>query len=367
MRVLVAPDSFKGSLGAVHVAHALSRGWARARPGDELVLMPQADGGEGTLAVIAQAIGDATWSAHDTATGPHGRPVSARWLNMPDGRAVVELAESSGIAYLDRLDPLGATSRGLGEVIRRTDCSRLTVALGGSASTDGGLGALRALGLEVFDREGRPVPEGGAGLLVAERVDTSSLLSPPADVELLADTSAVLFGPAGAASVFGPQKGADAQIVEELDRGLRRWVDLLADAGLAADPSMPGMGAAGGVAFGLAAAWRARITPGAARVCGLTGLTSAAPKADLIITGEGRFDHTSLTGKIVGHIVSLAAESHVSVVVVAGQVDAGIDVPTYSLTEMAGSTTQAMKAPSYWLTEIGRRAAQRADELVHQA
>ena len=149
-----------------------------------------------------------------------------------------------------------------------------------------------------------------------------------------------------------------------LDDALCRWAELLFDAGLEADPWAHGMGAAGGVAFGLAA-WGARITPGAARVCDLTGLTATAPEADLIITGEGRFDSTSLSGKIVGHIISLADESAVPVVVVAGQVAADIDVPTCSLTEVAGSSTEAMRAPSYWLTEIGRRAAHRASELVH--
>lgn len=356
MRVLFAPDSFKGTIDAVGAAAALIEGWAAVRNGDELVSMPQADGGEGTLDVLAACSADSTWSSVRGVWGPDGRPVDARWLMLDNGRAVIELAESSGIAMMESLDALAATTRGLGEVIRGCGSDRISVALGGSASTDGGLGVLRALGVRVLDESGQDVPEGGAGLVAARSVDASGLEGVPSDIELLTDTRAVLFGPDGAAQVFGPQKGASAADVEVLDEALKHWADLLADAGLPADPSMPGTGAAGGVAFGLCALG-ARVSGGAERVSELTGLSAAVPTADLVVTGEGMFDRTSLTGKLVGHVVQMCSDASIPVVVVAGAVNSDVEVRTVSLTDLAGGSEAAMADPRRWLIDAGRRLA----------
>ncbi|MFI8568090.1 glycerate kinase [Rhodococcus sp. NPDC078407] len=356
MRVLFAPDSFKGTIDAVDAAAALIEGWAAVRSGDDLVSMPQADGGEGTLDVLAACSADPTWSSVSGVCGPDGRPVDARWLMLEDGRAVIELAESSGIAMMQSLNALAATTRGLGEVIRGCGSDRISVALGGSASTDGGLGVFRALGVRVLDESGLDVPEGGAGLLAARSVDASGLAGVPSDIELLTDTRAVLFGPDGAAHVFGPQKGASAADIEMLDGALHCWAELLAEAGLPADPFMPGTGAAGGVGFGLCALG-ARVSGGAERVSELTGLSAAVPAADLVVTGEGKFDRTSLTGKLVGHVVQICSDASVPVAVVAGSVDTDVEVRKVSLTDLAGSVEAAMADPRRWLVDAGRRLA----------
>ncbi|MBS4101447.1 glycerate kinase family protein [Tsukamurella paurometabola] len=364
MRVLVAPDSFKGSLDAAAVAAALREGWLGARPGDEVIALPQADGGEGTVATVAAAPG---WADRYTVvTGPDARPVRARWIRDGAGTAVVELAESSGIALLAAPDPMAATSRGLGEVIRAAlddGAPALRVGLGGSAGTDGGLGALTALGLRALDRRGRPLGRGPLAAVAA--VDVEGLIPVPAGgVELLVDTRAPLHGPDGAAHVFAPQKGADPAQVRELDDALRAWAGLLAAAGC--DPALadaPGAGAAGGVGFGLMC-WGASAVSGADRMADLTGLTELLPTADLVITGEGRFDSTSETGKVVGRIVRRCAALRVPVVVVAGQVAAGLGDPdaaggTLALTDLAGSAAASLAAPQRWLRVAGDRAANR--------
>jgi glycerate kinase len=165
-----------------------------------------------------------------------------------------------------------------------------------------------------------------------------------------------LFGLDGAAHIFGPQKGASAADIESLDEALEYWADLLADAGLPADPSMPGTGAAGGVAFGLCALG-ARVSAGAQRVSDLTGLSAAVSSADLVVTGEGTFDRTSLTGKLVGYVVQMCSDASVPVVVVAGAVKSDVEVRTVSLTDLAGSSEAAMADPRQWLIDAGRRLA----------
>lgn len=338
MRVVVAPDSFKGSIAAHDAAAAISAGWRSVRPGDEVVELPQADGGEGTLDAIEAAIPDAVRRQAGMVTGPDGRPVSGEWLELPDGTAVVELAQCSGLALMERLDPLGATTRGLGEVIAAAldaGAPSLVIALGGSASTDGGAGALAALGA-------RPAPPGG--------------------VTLLTDVTAPLLGAHGAAAVFGPQKGATPSDVAALELRLRDWA-----ARFDADPATPGSGAAGGTAFGFLAAWNARIEPGAPAIARLTGLTRAVEAADILITGEGAFDDTSSAGKVTGHALRLASENGLRVVVIAGRVATEPRLPdgrptaSVSLVDLAGSPAAAMAGPARWLTSAGARAATQLD------
>ncbi len=242
-RVVIAPDSLKGTASATVAAAAIARGWARERPGDDLELIPQADGGEGTLDAVATA----DPSAHRVGrrvTGPDGRPVDASFLLRADGEAVVELAQSSGLPLMARLDPGGASTRGLGELLRaavEVGATSITIGAGGSATVDGGAGALAALGLRMTDARGVELPDGGAALVDLATVDARELLPPPpGGVRVLTDVTSGLLGPAGAAAVFGPQKGADAAMVELLERGLARFAELLGG-----DPEMPGAGAAG--------------------------------------------------------------------------------------------------------------------------
>jgi len=354
MRVLVAPDSFKGSLPADAAARALAGGWLARRPGDDVRLFPLADGGEGTVDAFAAAL-PAAERRTLTVPGPDGRPVTAAWLVLPDGAAVLELAQSSGLPLMAAPDPLGAHTYGLGVLARAAldaGATRLVVGLGGSASTDGGTGALRALGLRLSDTHGRELPLGGAALADLARVDAGELLpAPPGGVQLLVDVTAPLTGPAGAAAVYGPQKGAGPADVALLDGALRRFADLAGG-----DPDEPGAGAAGGTAYGLAALWGARIVPGATTIAALVGLADGLAGADVVLTGEGRFDETSLTGKVVGSLLESAEAAAVPVGVAAGQVTGPVPrsvSAAVSLVDLAGSVDAALHEPARWLHEAG--------------
>lgn len=358
MRVVVAPDSFKGTLGAHDVARAIAEGWASVRPSDELVVLPQADGGEGSLEAVERSVPGAVRRSAGRVTGPDGRPVDGVWLELPDGTAVVELALSSGLPLMREPDPRGATTRGLGEVIAAAVAAGATsvvVALGGSASTDGAAGALRALGLSLLDSDGIELADGGADLARLARADASRLVPAPAGgAILLTDVTAPLLGEHGAAAVFGPQKGAGPDDVRDLDAALARFHEVVGG-----DAAAPGAGAAGGSGFGLAAMWGARIVPGARYLAGLTGADGALEGADLLITGEGSFDGQSLTGKVVGTLVELAGEHAVPVHVIAGRVALETDLATTSLTDLAGSADAAMTATAHWVREAAAAAARR--------
>lgn len=360
-RVVIAPDSFKGTATARDAAEAIARGWTRARSDDEVIVVPQADGGEGTIAAVAAADPRASMRTARV-TGPDGRPVTARWLLRADGDAVLELAESSGLPLMDALDPLGATTRGLGEVVGAAldaGATSLTIGLGGSASTDGGAGALAAIGMRLADRDGRVLPDGGGALVELDAIDVSRLRPTPAGgARLLTDVTAPLLGPTGAAAVFGPQKGAGAGEIAMLERGLQRFAEVLGG-----DPQRPGAGAAGGSAFGLSAAWGATIVPGAAAIADLSGLPGLVADADVVISGEGRFDETSSLGKVVGHVLSLIPAS-ATAIVVAGTLAAepvlpdGRAVVAVALDALAPTRDAARADAMRWLEVAGMRAAE---------
>lgn len=358
MKIVIAPDSLKGSADAGLVADALADGWRAERADDVIVLAPQADGGEGTASAVARAIPGSRWRSAGIVTGPDGREVNGAWLELPDGTAVAELALTSGLPLMAEPDALRATTRGLGEVLRdalRAGAPRLVIGLGGSASTDGAAGALAELGAQWLDDAGTDLPDGGGALVRLARADLSNLLPPPVGgVELLVDVEQPLCGREGAAAVFGPQKGASPDDVHRLDRGLARLASVLGG-----EPERPGSGAAGGAAFGLATAWGATLVPGAARIAELSGLEAHLADADLLITGEGRLDATSLRGKVVGNALDLARRSGTRPAVVAGLVDAGLEgiAWTCSLAVLAGSAAASMRDPLPLLREAGRRAA----------
>jgi glycerate 2-kinase len=373
VRVLIAPDSFKGTLGAAAAAAALAEGWLSVRPEDQVTRLPLADGGEGTLEVLAATVSGARWHRAKV-TGPGGARVIASWLELPGGgdgtpsgspgrgqnsaaglptdrpapaqvgTAVVELARASGLPLLARPDPMGAQTTGLGELLGRAldaGVGRILVGLGGSASTDGGTGALAALGARFLDAAGNPLPPGGGALADLARADLSGLRAPPAGgVTCLTDVTAPLLGSGGAAAVFGPQKGADGPQIAQLEAGLARLAEVLGG-----DPAAPGAGAAGGTGYGLAAAWDAVLTPGAAELCRLAGLDQALAGADLVITGEGRFDETSLTGKTCGTVIAAAAAAGVPVAVVAGQVSDGLTALARGSTASSGGHPRTPDGP----------------------
>jgi len=360
-RVVIAPDSFKGTADAIEVARALAAGWAAVRPGDELVLMPMADGGEGTLDAFELAVAGAR-RMPVTVTGPDDRPVSTHWLLLPDGTGVVELANTSGITLLDPLRPMTAHTSGFGEAIAAAlahGVPRLYLALGGSSSTDGGVGALVALGAVGLDAAGQPVAAGGAGLAALAAVDLSALPAlPPGGALILSDVTNPLLGAHGAAAVFGPQKGADPAQISELEAGLARLAGLLA-----VDPATPGAGAAGGTAFGLLA-WGARLAAGSAAVGEALGVPAAVRGASVVITGEGRFDAQSAAGKVPSYLAGLAGDAGARALLVAGAIDTGAlaaapgqFADAVSLTDLAGGSVAAMTETLVWLEAAGSRLA----------
>ncbi|MDY0908434.1 glycerate kinase [Microbacterium sp. CFBP9034] len=365
--VVIAPDSFKGTIGAAHAAAALGDGWHRVRPHDIVRLLPMADGGEGTLDAFATALPGAR-RMPITVTGPAGTPVEASWLLLPPtatdpgGIGVVELASTSGIELLGtppRLRPLDAGTRGFGEAIAAAlahGVSRLVLGIGSSASTDGGTGMLTALGARFTDAAGHPIAHGGRGVTVVAAADLSGLPPlPPRGVTVLSDVTNPLLGAWGAAAVFGPQKGAAPGDVLALDGGLSRLAALLP-----ADPDVPGAGAAGGTGFGLLA-WGATLVPGSAAVAELVGLGAAVAEASVVVTGEGSYDGQSAAGKVPAHVGAVAASAGVGVALVAGRITGDADVSgfaaTASLTELAGSGAAAMGEPARWLAEAGATLA----------
>ena len=368
--VVIAPDSFKGTIAAASAADAIGRGWQRVRPHDLVRLLPMADGGEGTVDAFATAVPGAE-RVPVTVTGPEGTQVEASWVllpptdDAPGGTGVVELANTSGIELLGapaRLRPLDAHTKGFGEAIAAAlsrGVSRLVLGIGSSSSTDGGTGMLAALGARFTDAAGRPVADGGRGLAALVAADLSALPAlPPGGVTVLSDVTNPLLGRRGAAAVFGPQKGASPDDVAGLDTALSRLAGL--DAFATTDPETPGAGAAGGTGFGLLA-WGAELVPGSAAVAELVGLDAAVAEASVVVTGEGSYDGQSAAGKVPAHVAAVARAVGAPVALVAGRIAADADVSgfaaTASLTDLAGSGEAAMADAARWLERAGAALA----------
>jgi glycerate kinase len=324
-----APNAFKGTLTARAAASALARG-VRDR-GMRALEVPVADGGDGTLDVLLAAAANVTDARveHHRVTGPLGRSVTARLGWLDSRTAVVELAEAAGLRLLgaERLDPLRATSRGAGELIRIAldgNAARIIVGVGGSASTDGGAGLLQALGARLFDDRGRSIGPGAAGLANVARIDLGSLHPRLRDcaIDVATDVRNPLSGPEGAATVFAPQKGATPDQVVALDAALARFASIAErDAGAAGLAQLPGAGAAGGCGFALALIG-ARLLPGAALVCDLVGLDAVLEGAAAVITGEGRMDMQTPEGKAPAEVATRAHRRGIPCAAVAGQISA---------------------------------------------
>ncbi|HEY1674360.1 MAG TPA: glycerate kinase [Streptosporangiaceae bacterium] len=346
MRIVIAPDKFKGSLPAAEVAAALAAGLRDARDQAgaqaELITIPVADGGDGT---VDAAVAAGFTRVPVTATGPTGRPVSTGYARRDD-LALVELATVCGLERLPggQLEPLVSSSFGVGEVMRRAlaaGARELVLALGGSASTDGGAGMLQALGARVLGPRGEPVGPGGGALgdvteldltalvrsgLVRSGPDLSGLVLPGLDpaagaaqITLAVDVQNPLTGPDGAAAVFGPQKGATPEQVTRLDDALRRWAGLVAGATGHDWSQAPGAGAAGGVGFAALAVLGAQRRSGIDMILDLVGFDAALDGADLVVTGEGSLDTQSLAGKAPVGVARAAAARGIPVVAVAGR------------------------------------------------
>ncbi len=315
--ILIAPDSFKGSLTSVAVARALAVGWHRARPDDRILLCPLADGGEGTLEAIAAAGGWAWRTA--TVQDPLRRPIEARWLRSDDGeRAAVEMAEASGLSRLttDERDAVAASSVGTGELIRAAidaGTRQVVLGIGGSATTDGGAGLLSGLGATA-DRDAASVDLAGLDARLAA-----------IDLEVACDVANPLLGSTGAAAVYGPQKGATPDLVADLDARLDRYADALDDASGRRERRSAGAGAAGGVGYALLSIQdrfgRFALRPGVELVMAATDFDERLSRADIVITGEGRIDAQTGFGKTALGVAQRAAAAGVPCVAVGGGVE----------------------------------------------
>jgi glycerate kinase len=318
-----APNAFKGTLSAQAAATAMARGVRDA--GGEPIEIPVADGGDGTLEVLLAARGSDARITRHRVTGPTGKVVSARLGWLGPHQAVVELAEASGLRRvdIDALDPLHATSRGTGELIRialDAGARSVVVGVGGSACTDGGAGLLQALGAHLTDSRGREIAPGGAGLEDIDTIDVSPVVRrfSQCSIEIACDIRSPLLGPSGAARMFAPQKGASQADVIRLERALTGFARLaLSDRGDVA--SLAGSGAAGGCGFGLALAG-ARLVPGAHLVCDLVGLDAGLDAATVAITGEGRLDNQTPTGKAPAEVATRALMRGLPCLAIAGAV-----------------------------------------------
>jgi glycerate kinase len=362
MRVVVAPQEFKGSLTAVQAAQAIASGVRMALPEAIIDAAPISDGGPGFVEAMLGARGGARVETvvHD----PLMRPITAAWAVLDGGTAVIEMAAASGLVLLTdaERDPKVTTTFGTGELVRAAlerGCAEIALGIGGSATVDGGAGALQALGVRLFDAAGVQLPHGGGALAALDRIDLAGVDPRVRSTRLriAADVTNTLCGAEGAAAVFGPQKGASTEDVALLEAGLQRFsavvrkqfgVDLL---------SLRGGGAAGGLGAGLAVICDARIEPGFALVAEAVGLDARIEAADVVITGEGRLDSQTAGGKTTNGVAQLARRHAKPIGIVAGIIEGGAAVMSaFDATEEARpagvSTGEAMR---------------RADALVRDA
>ena len=323
MRIVVAPQEFKGSLTAIQAAQAIADGLRRALPDAELVLVPMADGGPGTVEAVVTAKGG-RWQK-TTVRGPLGATIDAAWGITDGDTAVIEMAAASGLVLMPegQRDPRIASTYGTGQLIAAAlaaGCRRIIVGMGGSATNDGGAGVAQALGARLLDDDARDLPPGGAALARLARIDVSGLDPRLRQARLFAATDVFnpLCGPQGASAVYGPQKGATPEMVRELDAALARYAAVLErDLGVRV-LDVAGAGAAGGMGAGLVAFLGAEILPGAKLVADAVGLEQRMAGADLVIAGEGRLDSQTGFGKAPWEVARLAREAGLPVIAIAG-------------------------------------------------
>lgn len=359
-RIVLAPDSFKESLTAVEAAEAMAEGVCAVIPAASCRILPMADGGEGTVEAVAAALGAELRTF--AVTGPQGETIEAKMAWSRTTRvAVVEMAAASGLALVptELRNPMLTTSYGTGELIAaavRLGARRIIVGLGGSATVDGGAGILQAMGASLLNAEGKSIARGGAGLLELERIHLDGLRMQLGEckVELACDVNNPLLGETGAAAVFGPQKGATPEMVVELERGLERLANALEAATGRDVRQVPGAGAAGGAGAALIGACGAEMRSGGQLVADLVELEDAIREADLVFTGEGRFDAQTLRGKLPSVVAEIAQRHGKPTVVLAGSVG---EVPADELKRMGIHAAISITPPGVPLAIALRDAA----------
>ncbi len=326
MKILIAPDSFKESLEALDVCRAIQSGFSQVLPDADYKLLPMADGGEGTSAVLSYVLGG-RWKevrVHD----PLMRPISAKYLLLPDATAVIEVAQACGLHLLTvaERNPVIASSYGVGELIAdalREGVKRIIIGLGGSATNDAGLGMLTALGMRFHDSDDNMLAQGGGALANLQRLDATSFHTSVLQTvfEVACDVTNPLCGELGASAIFGPQKGASLQQVNDLDQALNHFASVCEQHGYQNYQEIAGAGAAGGLGYALMSFCQAELKSGFDTVAKVTNLSQHIADADLVITGEGKLDAQSAMGKVAGGISHIAKARHTPVIAICGSVD----------------------------------------------
>ena len=351
MRILVAPDSYKGCLSALEVASAMERGILRVFPKADIDKVPIADGGEGTVAALVEATNG---TIYDTPVrAPLGDTISAQWGMFGDGvTAVIEMAAASGLPLLlpDRRDALNACTWGTGDMVRAAldkGAKKLIIGIGGSATNDGGMGFARSLGIRFLDAQGKDLPPGGAALAQLASLDLSGLDPRLASTEIrvACDVDNPLCGPRGASAVFGPQKGATPDMVAQLDAALAHYATIAAKAtGRDKVAETAGAGAAGGLGAALLYFTNAKLAPGVSLVLEATKFDERVKNADLVFTGEGRTDFQTAFGKAPVGVAGAAKKYGVPVICLSGGLGEGAtDVYPHGIDALSGIAPAPMK------------------------
>lgn len=331
MRVVVAPDSFKGSVSALGVANAMEKGILTVFPEAEVLKAPIADGGEGTVEALVEATGGQI--IYEEVTGPLGDPVKAYWGILGDGEtAVIEMAAASGLPLVpkEKRDPRITTTYGTGQLMKSAierGLPKIIIGIGGSATNDGGVGMAQAFGARFLDADGNELPPGGAALAQLAAIDLTGLDQRLAKTEIMVacDVDNPLCGPRGASAVYGPQKGATHEMIAELDNALGIFAKIAAKATGKNMAEYPGAGAAGGLGAGLLFFTNAELRPGVEIVLEASGFEAMVESADLLITGEGRTDFQTAYGKAPVGAAKVAKKYDVPVVCIAGGLGSGAD------------------------------------------
>lgn len=368
MKILIAPDSFKGTNSSIRVIGRIEAGIKKVVPDAEFVRIPIADGGEGTVEALVIGAGGEYHTAR--VTGPMGEEVEAAYGILSSGVAVIEMAASSGLPLVpaDRKNPLVATTYGVGQLIKAAldkGCKHLILGLGGSATNDGGAGMAQALGISFRDREGRELGFGGgplAGLAVVDMSGADPRLK-EIEITIASDVSSPLCGPKGASHVFGPQKGADEAMVLRLDKNLAHLAETVkAQHGLDFAES-PGAGAAGGLGYGLLAFCGARIKPGIETVMDAVEIDRQMEGCDLVITGEGKIDGQSVFGKVPVGVAGRAKKYGLPVLAIVGDMGEGAEaVYEYGIDSIMSTVNKAMP-----LSEALARGGELLEEAAERA
>ncbi|WP_028389838.1 glycerate kinase [Bacillus cihuensis] len=362
MKIVIAPDSFKGSLSAVEASISIKKGIKRAFPAAETVLLPIGDGGEGTMETLVVATGGSKRSV--SVTGPLGESVEAEYGILGNGETcVIEMASASGLAHItsDKLNPRLATTYGTGELIKQAlddGFQSFILAIGGSATNDGGAGMLQALGLKLLDEEGKEISFGGAELARINSIDISGFDKRIKGMKFLiaSDVQNPLIGPDGASSVFGPQKGATIEDVKILDQCLTHWANEVEKVTGIHLHDLQGAGAAGGLGGAFQAFFPAEMRRGIDIVIEYTKLEQALVGADLVITGEGQVDYQTASGKTPMGVAQAAKGLGIPTIILAGSIGQGVEtLYQFGVVSVNSIINKPMKL---------NEAMERADELV---